>query len=346
MVANSDIFDYTATHLLVRKGKILSPDALEAIFRINAEKNTIYVSEETYNMMLRRSLGQTVQVRADLESGTGYTEIKNEALTFLHEIEETGAPLSQETLTKVSAKLSEQLETTKADVILDLVNALAPVDEYLQRHCINVSLLNGLMGKWLKVPKEIVDTLVLVGLLHDCGKAQLPRQIISAPRPLTAVEFEVIKMHTVYSYDMLSEFPENVRMGACSHHEKINGEGYPHRLAGQNIPMLGRITAIGDIYDALTARRSYKEPKSPFFAMSLLKKLAGKELDTMLVNVFLENMPGELIDKPVKLSNGDIATIHSVDLDDIEYPRVKVRNKTIKCTKELYCLCMFMEETD
>ena len=343
IVVTYDIYDSTATHLLVQKGKQLSAANLESIKRINNGHETMYVTEETYLMLQKSHKIYTAVKRVELEDATGYAEVKNETAAFMQDISGMDDVVHEKELREVSYKLSESLEVTKPDVILDLINALAPVDEYLQRHCVNVSLINGLLGKWMGFPKETVNALILVGLLHDCGKAALPHQIISAPRALTTTEYEVVKMHTVHSYNLMSEFPETIRHGARSHHEKYGGKGYPDEISGINIPLYGRITAVSDIYDAMTARRSYKDPHSPFFAMSLIKELKDKDLDPMLVELFLENMPNELIGKAVALSDGRIGVIHSVDANDLEYPYVQVFGKTFKCSKNVRCVSMYHE---
>jgi HD-GYP domain-containing protein (c-di-GMP phosphodiesterase class II) len=206
-----------------------------------------------------------------------------------------------------------------------------------------VGFLNGLIGKWLGFPKETVDTLMLIGLLHDCGKAMAPRQILRAPRALSVVEYEVIKMHTDHGYSILDDFPETVRHGARSHHENYNGTGYPDGASGVAIPLLARITALSDIYDAMTARRCYKEPQSPFHVLSILKKMRSTILDPMLVDLFLENMPQELVDKPVMLSDGNIGIIHAIDPKNLEYPKVMTRGRIVKCDRDLYCKHMHFE---
>jgi HD-GYP domain-containing protein (c-di-GMP phosphodiesterase class II) len=208
----------------------------------------------------------------------------------------------------------------------------------------NVSLLNGLIGKWLGLPKETVDMLILVGLLHDCGKVAVPKQLLSAPRPLTVAEFEVVKMHAINSYNILNDFPETIRHGARCHHEKFNGNGYPDGVESMYIPLFARITAVSDIYDAMTARRSYKDPRSPFFVMALLNKLKDTELDPMLVELFLENMPQELIGKQVMMSNGKTAILQEIDPNDLEHPKVLFGGRQMKCDEEFYCKYMHTED--
>ena len=99
--------------------------------------------------------------------------------------------------------------------------------------------MNALMGKWLGLPEDDVRTLVLAGLLHDVGKTKIPEEIINSPRRLTSAEYNIVKLHPVFSYEMLgSQFGETVRDIARHHHEKLTGDGYPDGLKGDEISLL------------------------------------------------------------------------------------------------------------
>ena len=338
-----DIYDADAAVLLIARGATLNSDIIEKIRDLNAGRDSIYVSGDTYKVLIERLPPIEAPNRKVIEESTGYVSAKDDTFELLDEIARNKV-VQQEALTTVAGELSNRLETTSPSTILSLINALAPVDEYLQRHCVNVSLLNGLIGRWLGLPKREVDELVLIGLLHDCGKAVTPPQVLNAPRKLTVVEFEVIKMHTVYSYDLLTDFLEPVRRAARCHHEKTSGFGYPDRLGGANIPYEARITAVSDIYDAMVSQRAYKTPRSPFSIMAMLAELRGRDLDPELVDVFNTNMPAELMNKPAVMSDGTIGTIRSYDPGDIEYPMVEINGLVVKTGKKLFCTCMYIEE--
>jgi len=280
---------------------------------------------------------------SEMEKTCGYDIVKNETFELLGEISQKKF-VRQESLRTVSEELSSRLEVTLPSTILSLINALAPVDEYLQRHCVNVSLLNGLFGSWLGMSKREIDNLVLIGLLHDCGKALIPHRVLTAPRKLSIVEFEVIKMHASNSYDLLTEFPEPLRCAARSHHERISGLGYPDGLSYDEIPVEARITAISDIYDAMVSQRAYKTPRSPFNILATLNELRDSELDARLVDVFVSHMPLELLDKPVRLSDGSVGVIRSFDPDDPEYPVVEVNDHVTKTNEDFHCTSMYIEE--
>jgi len=281
--------------------------------------------------------------RKELESSTGYGSIRDDTFILLEEIAQNKF-VRQESLRSISAELSNRLNVTRPALIVSLINALAPVDEYLQRHCVNVSLLNGLIGKWMGRDGTDVDNLLLIGLMHDCGKALIPPRVLGAPRKLNLVEFEVIKMHPINSYDLLAEFPEPLRLATRYHHEKMNGRGYPDGLSSEQIPLDARITAISDVYDAMISQRSYKFPSSPFRTMATLNKLRDTDLDAQIVDVFNSNMPNELLDKAVTMSDGSVGIVRSIDPDDLEYPFVEISGTTKKSDSNLFCTSMYLHE--
>ena len=346
MDVQQNIYNSDMSLLLVPGGTVLSEEQLERLKRINEGSGAIYVTVETERLLReQRDLMYGKPSTKALEDKVGYTEIKRETINILEKISEDGS-VSKSDLSSVSEDLSRTLEVTAPSVVVDLVSALASVDEYLQRHCVNVGLLNGLLGKWLSLPKEVVDALILIGLLHDCGKASIPSKILNAPRPLTGVEFEVIKTHPVYSGDLMSDFPEPLQLAARGHHEKINGKGYPDGIAGDRIPLLARITAVSDIYDAMVSRRSYKEPNSPFKILSVIDSLRDTELDGELVEVFVKNMSEEMVGKQVLLTDGRIGNVASVNRAKLEFPVVEVGGKRLYTSSRISCASLYIIDHD
>jgi len=295
----------------------------------------------------QRALGMNLPVAVDslqeLEDSTGYGTVKEKTTEVFEDIKNTGT-VEKKSIRTLSAGIKNRLEVVNSSKILSLVNALAPVDEYLQRHSINVSMLNGLFGQWLGLSKVDVYNLVLIGLLHDCGKALIPSKILQATRKLTVTEFEVIKMHPVHSYELLSGFPETVRRAARNHHEFVNGSGYPDCLSNFEISLFARITSISDVYDAIVSQRSYKKALSPFHALDIIEKSRSSALDTVLVNIFFLNIMPELIDKPVVMSDGTVGIFREFDYKDPRYPMIEVNGKIMKTGEDWYCESMYIDD--
>jgi len=340
-----DIYDHTAATMLVSRGTTLTTNLIEKIKRLNKGKDRIHVTGKTYRFLLEKSPPPNPHVRQELERTTGYAEVKDDTLGILEEIA-SSQEVEQEAVHSVSTDLAGQLDVLSPATVMSLINALAPVDEYLQRHCINVSLLNGLFGRWLGLPKPDIDKLVLMGLVHDCGKALIPPQVLNAPRKLTLTEFEVIKMHPVFSYELLKKFPDSVRLASRYHHEKIGGEGYPDNLMNDSIPLEARITAVSDIYDAMVSKRSYKRPNSPFLIMAMLEELKDNTLDSRLVTIFNQRMPFELINKLVLMSDGRVGVVRAFDENDIEFPVIEIGGLKTKSSKDWCCVSMYAVEQE
>jgi HD-GYP domain-containing protein (c-di-GMP phosphodiesterase class II) len=334
-----DVYSHDTSRILIRAGTLMEASLLERAKALNGGKPHVYIAGT--QVLSQAPPEEEMEVRrVALEKETGYDTIADETVEMLHEIAESET-IDHTKLKDVSKTLADRLDTTSSSTVLSLVNALAPVDEYLQRHSVNTAFLNGLLGKWMGLPRQAVSRLALIGLLHDCGKARIPASILNEQSKLTVVEFEVIKTHPLRSYELLHDFSEDIRLAARGHHEKLNGRGYPDKLEGDKIPIESRITAVSDIYDALVAQRAYKEPRSPFAVLAILKRMAGDELDPRFVQIFMQNMPGELVGKQVVLNNGNVAFIKEIDYDDIEYPVVTYFGEEIKTDKSIYCTAMY-----
>lgn len=165
--------------------------------------------------------------------------------------------------------------------------SIATHDYYTHTHSINVSIYSVSLGSFLKLSKSELSKLGESALLHDIGKSKIAIEIINKNGKLTHDEFEQIKKHPSFGYTIglkLGIRDRDILDGIKYHHEKMNGTGYPLKLAGEKIPLFARIIAICDVFDALTTRRSYKEPMSSFDALKLMKTEMKNHLDDTLIN--------------------------------------------------------------
>jgi len=143
-----------------------------------------------------------------------------------------------------------------------------------------------------------IELILQSSLLHDVGKIAIEDAILSKPARLESHEFERIKVHVTFGAQVIEDiksrtsqhaFLEFARTMAISHHERWNGTGYPNKLSGEEIPFLGRILAIADVYDALVSERPYKKPFSHEQAVDIIKEDSGQHFDPGLVDIFLAN---------------------------------------------------------
>lgn len=142
---------------------------------------------------------------------------------------------------------------------------------------------------------ELIDLIYSSAPLHDIGKVGIPDTILLKPGALTADEFDIMKLHTVYGFEALTSAEKQLgessflRVGAeiaNTHHEKWDGSGYPNKFAGTDIPMSGRLMALADVYDALVTKRVYKPPLSHEEALSIIMNGKGKHFDPQVAEAF------------------------------------------------------------
>jgi HD-GYP domain-containing protein (c-di-GMP phosphodiesterase class II) len=152
-----------------------------------------------------------------------------------------------------------------------------------------------------------------------------------------------MKKHSIYSYEILGLSGEtNTRIleGVLSHHEKINGTGYPSRLPLTQISQFARVTSVSDVYDAMVAKRVYKNRHSPFEILAEFALNRFSDLDISIVNIFLENLPTALIGKNVLLSDGRSAEVIYINPHDFAHPIVKLDGELLSRGPGLECVAM------
>jgi len=333
LVLTDDIYNHNGNVLLIPKGEKITKKKLKKLLNFDGDDKHIMVYEESYyRIMAGKSIPYEVRQKV-MENEAGYTGIKKDIGNVFHKVSKEEKIQSEE-IEPVIHDISQRLEVVDPTVIFECINFPRPMDEYLQRHSLNVAFLNGLMGEWLKLSKEDVRMLVMAGLLHDVGKTKIPEEILDAPRKLTDEEFKIIRTHPVYSYELLeSGFDERVKLAARHHHEKIDGRGYPDGIKEEEISLFAKITAVSDIYDAMVSKRSYKKEKLPFDVLDEFYHQAYDGLDMDLVMVLIKNMRAHFLEKEVLMSNGKLGTIKYIPPNDIAHPVIQ-SGKIIKQTNE------------
>lgn len=217
---------------------------------------------------------------------------------------------------KTNNILLNENETLKT--LIKFIYLIDLKDSYTKMHSENVSKYATILAKELNLEDEDVELIKIGALLHDIGKIGIPDYILTKKQPLTENEFSKIKNHTIIGEIILpNNGYEKIKQMIRSHHERIDGKGYPDGLSGSQIPYFARILSVVDSFDAMTTQRSYNTKKSFEQAFIELKKCSEKrinrygelnqQLDPNLVNVFikvLKNNPDLTEDiKKYNLSN-------------------------------------------
>ena len=193
-------------------------------------------------------------------------------------------------LEEMVALRTRELHDTRLAVIRRLGRAAEFRDNETGNHIIRMSRTSALLAEGLGWGAAEVDLMLNASPMHDVGKIGIPDAILLKPGKLDPQEFEVMKTHTTIGAELLSgdDSPLFVlaREIALTHHEKWDGSGYPHGLAGEAIPQSGRIVAVADVFDALTSSRPYKKAWPVEEALRFIREGAGKHFDPAVVEVF------------------------------------------------------------
>ncbi|MFG0605433.1 DUF3369 domain-containing protein [Vibrio mimicus] len=194
-------------------------------------------------------------------------------------------------LTFENLNLMVDLRETSKELVYNLANAVEARSKETGAHVQRVSLFCERLAMLYGLPSADVSLIKNASPLHDVGKVAIPDSILHKPGKLDADEWLIMQKHVEYGVDILSKSKRRLihvaKEIAATHHEKWDGSGYPNQLVGENIPISGRITALADVFDALAAKRSYKEPWSDEKIRDELIAQKGRHFDPKLVELLL-----------------------------------------------------------
>lgn len=243
-----------------------------SIFVARKITNPLEVLTESSRAIARGDFSQRVHLRSRTEIG---------------ELAETFNVMSEE-LEQFVLDLKRAAEENRAlfmGSIQMLAGAVDEKDPYTKGHSDRVTRYSVLIAKELSMPDEFIETLRISALLHDVGKIGIEDRILKKPGALTPEEFEIMKTHTTKGANILRPVKQLREMlpGIELHHEALDGRGYPFGLKDAQIPILARIIAVADTFDAVTTNRPYQTAHDPLDALRIIHSLAGKRLDPQCV---------------------------------------------------------------
>lgn len=229
--------------------------------------------------------------------------------------------------------------------ILSGLNSIKSFDNYTYEHSVDTAVIALIVAKRLFLDREKLMQIAIGEFLHDIGKIFIDEKIINKPGKLTANEFEQVKLHTTYGYELLKDIQ---KIGTASahipyqHHERQDGTGYPRGLKGTNkldkkgvayterekMIMIAEIAALADVYDACSSNRPYRPGLPPDVVFELIKTGAGTQFNKELVDCFLSTVPKYPVGFEVKIRNGAYkdftGVVASLNLQQLSKPKVRL----------------------
>lgn len=181
---------------------------------------------------------------------------------------------------------------------LEIIRRLGRAGEYRDNetgaHVIRMSKVSEILARGLGMDELSCERVLHASPMHDVGKIAIPDSVLLKAGPLNTSEWETMKNHAEIGAEILGDYPSDIMLMATemalSHHEKWDGSGYPQGLIGDAIPLVARIAAVSDVFDALTSERPYKKAWDIEKALSFMQKQSGKHFDPRVITVFFENL--------------------------------------------------------
>jgi len=221
---------------------------------------------------------------------------------------------------KLDINRTKEVVSSMTDSILRNPNAflwmriLKDKDSYTYSHCMDSGALAIAFGRHIGLSRNELEDLGMGALLSDVGKMQVPDELLNKPGELTEKEFEIVKKHVVYSVRIMQKsggLSKAAIATAATHHERFDGSGYPRGLKGNEIPVLGRMAAIVDCYDAITSDRPHRRAISPNEAVRRLYDWRGSAFQSELVEQFIQTLGTYPTGSIVELNTGQVGIVVS-----------------------------------
>ncbi|MCT4479944.1 HD-GYP domain-containing protein [Peribacillus frigoritolerans] len=254
--------------------------------------------------------------KASIQIKNIFQDIRNEGKIQLENVEEIKAEVAP-----VIAQAAKNPD------VYYLFEELQANNEYTYKHNIGVGIIATYLGMKLGLSKENLSALTLAATLHDVGKTRIPDSILEKPGKLTAAEYEEMKRHAIYGYELLKSIPgipPSIALTALQHHEREDGKGYPHGLMGNDIHHHSKIVAIADVFHAMSSNRVYHQAMPFYKVIEQMNSDKFGKFNPEILLEFVNRLMSTLVGKEVTLTNGRNGTIIMIN----PYDPLKVLLKT------------------
>lgn len=289
----------------------MEDDDLEDEFESPQEKEEFLKFKENYDLTI-----------------SNIAEDMNQLLTFDEEID-------QDKLIESVDKLV--FKSRSKYHIFDMLHSIKKFDDETYRHSLNVAMINNVFADWLNMSDYEKNHLTMCGLLHDVGKLLIDKDVLRKPARLTENEYEEIKQHPMRGYQCLKDkkIPESVKRAVLLHHERCDGKGYPFGFTVGEIDPYAAITAIADVYEAMTATRVYRKGMSPFDVIRIFEEDGKNQFNPIFLVPLLNHLTNTYLRHNVVLSNGEKGKIVLINQNELSRPVIMLEDeKFLDLSKE------------
>ena len=330
----------------LQAGCILTEDVYSMTNRPIIPKQTVLTDELI--SILHAFLIPSVEVGNVLVNGTPFIREGDTVLNdkkhdftsaFLQAVQEgkgefklwqSGIPVDITRIRQILMPLLEKMENNPDSIFL--LHRLSNEEEYLYQHMAAVGLISAFIAAKQNYSKGEVVQAALAGFLADCGMSKVEQAILQKKTTLTAKEYEEIKFHASYSYNMVKNIPflnEGAKLAVIQHHERIDGSGYIFGLKGKEIHPMAKIVAVADTFHAMTSERLNRSKQSPFKVIELIKQNYFGKFDLETVKSLESGMIHFSKGSLVRLSNGETGEILAVNEKFPVRPLVKIQQSGV-----------------
>lgn len=339
MMAADDILSPSG-QLIIPKNTTLNPRLISRLKLYNVKRVCVIITDDVAQQLNKEAeknkpINPETTTHEFRQFNRTYQDMANDLEAAFKEVMEK--PYENYDPAPIVDQILALAKTVKNTMhLMNTLQLLREYDDTMFIHSLSVALIAHTIGLQQNYSSEDLRNLIFACAFHDIGKMLIPAEILYKPGRLTDEEYHLVKQHAQKGYDILhkAHFPQDIQMASLLHHERCDGSGYPSALTSEKIPAFAKIIAIADVYDAMTARRTYRKEICSFDVIAEFEHSGYQKYDTSLLLPFLTSIAQSHINNKVRLSNSLIGTIVMINQHKLSKPVVNVDGTFIDLSKE------------
>lgn len=319
MVVGKTIWNEAGRPLL-QKNVVVTEGIIDRLRQLNIQY--VYIDDKiSTGIEIEETVPPAVRVKAVNQITGSFSKVKG--------LNSHDASLVLDKESKVIGQIVDDLldSILNSEEILTVLTDAFLYDEYLYKHSFQVTLYSIAIAKELGYSNDVLKTIGIGALLHDVGKLVVPTKVLLKPDSLTEEEFELMKKHTLYGFDILRNLHTiSLLVAHCAyqHHERIDGSGYPRGLVDYEIHPFAKIIAVADVFDAVTSDRVYREKMLPSQGIKIIEAGSGTIYDKRVVDAFKNSIVHYPNGTILLLSDGRRGVVAKQNMNNSSKPWVRI----------------------